>query len=554
MHSLRYHEYILVGDEPAVFSETVRQSFAQWFSEGFSRYFVVYPEWFSPITNFSRPMMNIVPYLNYLCFGRDFELYYLAFFASQLCGALMMSYLMRAADVPLGWSLFFVALFVFNPAFVNFGLVMIPYQFDVLASIFALAAFLTLWKGFYYLTVVMLLLAVFTKETALFAPIAAAITVFLWTRRAPLAAMMLAPFVLWAMLRLATYGTISGGTYAGAPGLWGALASFVAGMVVWPTGVIPGSGGLLRLVSGSMQPSSVVYAAVIMFNGVLWMFLTYSGWLIAKRLVSERAHYLDDHIRLVAGLIIWAFGALGFCVILGLVESRYGASVYAFLFLLLAVLMFGGKGFRLVTPTTWLVRGIVLMLAIVCVWSATTFFTSTLPVFTAEVSRQRALYDALRTLQQDGQTVSVVNAPGALGSAPQFLKTAWNVDLNVVFVNQVTGCTKFLSFNGDNLEQKSGGMLEVRIPECADYKFANSDEGLLAAGIQGELERSGVGRYHFPEGRIVGHWSNNPAVPKVDFGHVMQVRLAHDDALILAYDWNDGRYKVHQAESRSRSE
>src|SRR6266478_1552190 len=154
MYWLRYNDYILVGDEPAVISESLNQSFIQWFSEGFSRYFVVYPEWFTPITNFSRPIMNLIPYLNYLIFGRDFQSYYIIFYILQLCGATIMSYFLRVADVPDGPSLLFVALFLFSPAFINFGLVMIPYQFDMVASIFALAAFLALSKGLYHLTVI----------------------------------------------------------------------------------------------------------------------------------------------------------------------------------------------------------------------------------------------------------------------------------------------------------------------------------------------------------------------------------------------------------------
>jgi hypothetical protein len=550
MYWLRYHDYILVGDEPAVISESLNQSFIQWFSEGFSRYFVVYPEWFKPITNFSRPIMNLLPYLNYLIFERDFQSYYIIFYILQFCGAIIISYFMRVADVPTGPSLLFVALFLFSPAFINFGLVMIPYQFDVVASIFALAAFLALWKGLYYLTVIMLLLAVLTKETALFAPIAAAITVFVWTRRPALAALLFSPFVLWCALRLTTYGTISGGTYAGAPGVWGAVTGLVKGIIVWPTGIIPGSGGLLRLITVEVvQPRTVVYAGMVLFNGALWIYLIHSAWIIGKKyFASEKAPYLDDRFRLVTGLLIWTLGALGVCVVLGLVECRYGASVYAFLFLFLPVFLFGRWSRPLGTSTRWVSCSITLMLAIACVWNAITFFATDFVAFMAETNRQRALYNALLALHSEGATVYVVNAPGGMGSAPKYLTTAWNVGSSVVFVNQVLGCTDSTSPRGDGLDRKPGGVLEVHIPKCASYKFSNADDSVLAAGVQGILERPGVGTYHFTDGRIAGHWFNNLGVPKIDFGQGLIIQFYDVNAPILAYNWNEGKYNSYHLE------
>src|SRR5260221_3998312 len=70
-------------------------------------------------------------------------------------------------------------LYLLNPAFVNDGLTELPFQFDVLAAQFALGAFLALWLERNGLAIVLLTLAMFTKETAAFAPIAAAISILL---------------------------------------------------------------------------------------------------------------------------------------------------------------------------------------------------------------------------------------------------------------------------------------------------------------------------------------------------------------------------------------
>src|SRR5690348_3692096 len=47
------------GDEVAFVFSSLTQSLADWFSEGYSRYFDVYPEWWVPATNFIRPFSNL---------------------------------------------------------------------------------------------------------------------------------------------------------------------------------------------------------------------------------------------------------------------------------------------------------------------------------------------------------------------------------------------------------------------------------------------------------------------------------------------------------------
>jgi hypothetical protein len=552
MYFLRYHDYILVGDEPAVISETLHQSVSQWFSEGFSKYFIVYPEWFTPITNFSRPLMNLIPYANYLLFSNNFQFYYLPFYALQFSAALVFAYFMRIAHVPSNMALLFLLMFLMNPAFINYGLVMIPYQFDVIASIFLLFAFLALWKESYTWTMVMLFFAVFTKETALFGAIAAAMTVVVWKRRAGIAFAFLLPLIIWGVLRWVAYGTITGANYSVAPGLWGTIVALVKGLVVWPSGIIPGAGGLLNLFKGEITlPTKVFYGVVIGLNGLLWAYIAYLGLNIARRLFTGTrfARDADEGSRLIVGLFIWTLGALSFCVLLGLSDSRYGASVYVFLLLLLSVTLFGNTPLR---PAPWISGSITVLMLIACAWSVARFFAVDSPSFAAGVDRQRALYYALRSLSHgDGSPVYVVNAPGELGSSPTFLRKAWHVSPDVVFINQTAGCPGSPEVTQTGVKISSGGTLTVVIPHCMSYKFANADDQLLARGVVRELDRPGVGIYSFPHGRIEGHWFNDPDTPKLNFGNVMQVRLYDPQATILAYDWSDRRYTVL---SRSLSE
>lgn len=538
MYLSRYRAYLLVGDEPAVISEILNQSAVEWFSEGFTKYFIVYPEWFIAVTNFSRPMMNLIPYLEYQIFGNNFSLYYVPFFCLQLCGALVVSYFLRMASVPVYMSYLFLFLFLINPAFVNFDLVIIPYQFDVVASIFALFAFFALWKSRHILAMLCLFLAVFTKETALFAPVAAAATEIIWRKNLFRSALMLVPLVVWGFLRWATFGALTGGTYAMGPGFWGLVAGVFKGALIWPTGIVAAPNGLLSLFrSGLDAPVLSFYTVIILSNLLLWVFILYYAVLIAGRLISEKGQSSDP--ALVSGLFFWALGALGFCVGLGL-ENRYGASAYAFLLLFLAVVLFGE---RQPSFPKWVSSSIVLLLISACACNLTQFFTVDQIAFSAGVDRQRALYEALRTVPQDRETVYVVNAPGELGSSPKYLESAWHIAVNVVFINQILGCLTAPDSIGTSVEF-SGGTLIIDIPPCATYKFSNTNDKIVAASIEGDLDRPSVGIYNFPKGRIRGHWFNNPQTPNVDFGSLLRVTLYNPSVKILAYDWATSRYTI----------
>src|SRR5262249_43098494 len=132
-------------------------------------------------------------------------------------------------------------LFLINPSFINYGTILLSFQLDVFASIFLLAAFFALWKAQNLVALLMLTLAVFTKES-LFAPIAAAITVIVWRRHLFVASVMLVPLVLWLVHRIAIFGSLGAGNYSVPNGMRGAAIGLLKGIVVWPTGVIPGAG------------------------------------------------------------------------------------------------------------------------------------------------------------------------------------------------------------------------------------------------------------------------------------------------------------------------
>jgi hypothetical protein len=542
LYCLRYRTYIPVSDDISQLGATLDGSFSQWISEGFRNYAVVYPEWYRPITNLARPVINVIFYSEYLLFARNFPLYFILVYVLQLCGALILVYFLRAASVSTRAIVLFLTLFLINPAFINYGTVLLSFQLDVFASVFLLVAFYALWVGRYLTTVLMLTLAVFTKET-LFAPVAAALTVFIWRRPPLLAIGVLLPLIFWLLQRIATFGSLGAGNYSVPNGVRAAAIGLLKGILIWPTGVIPGAGMFSLPHQGYM--ALAFYAAMLVCNALLWVTLIYSGWLLLRHFLREKSQPLDERFRLLVGVYIWVLGSISFCVLLGLSYVRYGASVYAFLLLFLPIMLFSNVVLFPLRRTSNL---IVSLLYIACIGHGIKFFTTDFTDNGVGNQVEHALYDVLRSLPPSSRAVYVINAPGDIGASPKFLEAAWQIAPRVTFINQFAGCPRSSAIEDSGLENITDGAIEVRIPQCASFKFQNADSTILAAGVNGELQRPGVATYRFPQARIEGYWFQEPTVPVLNFGKVMFVKLEQSNAALIAYNWPEGRYQVLEKE------
>ena len=88
-------------------------------------------------------------YLNYSLFGTSYAVHFAVFFLMQLLGILVFVHLLRELVVPPLPAAGMALLFLFNPAFMNDGLVALSSHFDVLAGVFAMTAFLAAWRERY---------------------------------------------------------------------------------------------------------------------------------------------------------------------------------------------------------------------------------------------------------------------------------------------------------------------------------------------------------------------------------------------------------------------
>ncbi len=165
---IRYANYVLILDEPAFVGSTLKRNFYDWFTVGYSNYFKTYPEWLHNYSNFIRPVTNIIFWMEHLIFNNTYALYvsiyylaiYLAFYEFISC----------TRDLKLQGIFFTTAAVIWtvSPAVVSPGFYCIPFMFDLIASVFVLNAFRAILLGRDLVAVLSLLIAVFSKETALF--------------------------------------------------------------------------------------------------------------------------------------------------------------------------------------------------------------------------------------------------------------------------------------------------------------------------------------------------------------------------------------------------
>jgi hypothetical protein len=232
-----YLPYSLYGDDPAVLGASAGNP-GDWFTSGFSRYFRVYPEWFSGYTDFIRPVWNGILRLDQSLFGNHFMFYFLVFCAAQFLLIMIVVLMARDLGVQTRWQVLLALLLAIEPAFFDAGLFRLSDQVDTWCGLFAIEAFFFLSRRRYGLTLVALTLAIFTKESALFAPIAACLTVAYGTRRKILAGTMLLPLVAWLGVRKFVFVSsgVNGIYVLPDSSLKGLLFEAIKGVQYWPTG------------------------------------------------------------------------------------------------------------------------------------------------------------------------------------------------------------------------------------------------------------------------------------------------------------------------------
>jgi hypothetical protein len=530
----------LSHDDLALFVTARDEGPVYWLSQGYSAFFELaqYP--------FIRPVSHALMWFDQQAFGTNYGLYFLPFFGFLGLGAWAGAQLAAALGLGrIGQSAIGLVLLL-QPAWVTPGLLYITFQQDALAGIFSLMAALACVRRRWLLAALLLLLAPFTKEIALFAPIAAALWALLWLRSWRVSLLLIAPLLIWGLVRVTMVGSVTGGTYV-TSGATSLVAGLVRGLAIWPTGfAAPGEIKALAAALGRDGPVALagapMVAATLALNLLLDALVAVAALGCLLRLWRRPAS--PDATADAEGLVlIWTLGALGL-VMLVAYELRFAGALHPVLLLLLARLTMAPPLLpRLVRP---LAGGALLLfvagLAITSVNQIAAHRRNIEPAAFAALTRAVAAVPP----RQD-ERILVLNAP-VTGPAPRWQMAFWNRPGTMHTLNRAHGCLTAPDVPPPQLAPLPGGRVRITLenPACANILvlWAQDKPALAEAGASVPLGAGVTVDLAFPQA-AVARGVTAGAVPDVNFGRLVVVELNPADfSRILVRDWQDGQYRA----------
>lgn len=308
--------------------------FTEWVTSGFSNYFYTYPEFSAPYTNFIRPVINLSYYLNYVLWRTSWGRYlYLNYLILAISGGLSFYLAKNFLDCSSIVSCLAAAIVLVNPS--------TPDVFccpsciaDAMAALFCAIAFLLVVRQRFLPAIILLTIAMFTKETIAFAPIASAITL-LTVRYNKLkhfaindflqAALIIAvPLGIWGLIRHLAFHGVTGAYVTNSLTVKTVFYNFAKFFMQWPLGLqvpIDPARSIRAIFSrqwNEISPPALLAIAINLTaaSGILWF--------LVRSLPNPEWRKQNRNVLL---LLPWVLGILLTIVALGL-SPRFGSFFY----------------------------------------------------------------------------------------------------------------------------------------------------------------------------------------------------------------------------------
>ena len=500
-----------------------------WFTRGHTFFFDTYPEWPWGLTPFARPAFQCMIYFAHFLFGRDWASY-LTINYLTIAGVAAVAFVIARKTLELGIrpALLAAALVLVSPAVLEFSFWRLGFASETLASVLVGCSFLAVVSRRDRLCLVCLSFALLTKETAVWAPFAAAVTVLLrldrgdsLRQRAVRAATMLLPLAFWLGLRFSFYGGLGGGY---ATGSYSPLVDFLQ-LVGWklthPHRLLVGQERFVTQGNWATVDWSVMMATHV----VVWLLLLL--WVLsALRAITGRLGPAMRERRLPTAdttllVTLWATMAFAFNLALTLDSGRYAAS--AVMFIWPSVVSEVARRRRLMLR---LGLAVCLILSLARTWPVMARFNSPsrLSDLSDYVATVVALDASLHQVPANIRQVYVISAGGLATASPAYLKAFLSVPTEIVRVIDVHSfCTQgeqLVFF--DHYWADGAVTLTVTVPECAFLFFDMAGIGSTKL-VAARIHRSESMDYELPEAHLIDH--QGPLKPALRPGRRMIVHI-----------------------------
>jgi hypothetical protein len=474
-----------------------------WFTRGYAHFWDLYPEWPAHNTAFTRPAFQFVIYLAHFVLGRDWASYQLinCFAVAGTC-AFAFHIAQRVLGLRTGLSLIAATLVLLSPPVLDSWLFGLAFAIEPLATLLVAGAFLAVVARRDFLCLILLFVALLTKENAVWAPFAAAITIMmrpkpdeLLRRRAFTAAAMFLPIVMWLGLRCAFFGGI-GGTYATEG--YTPLRAFLKLIYYKLTHI-----HYLFMHHQSLLDWGIallIYALLF-----LWALRILPETVNKFRYAMREARWPTvDEFFLVT---VWAAIALAFHFALALYYERYATSFVVFAWP------------ALVAEVERRRNTIVWCGLAVCVILSLTQSSYRLVKFAKSAQSDFAsMGAALRQVPTDTRQIYVLAAGGLQAASPEYVRLVLGLPAEIVRVADIRwecrGSSDLVAFKHGIIDDVVN--VTVTLPACAKLFFDGSSFNGTTV-VNGRLYRNDTMSYELPDA--------NPNKPSLLLGQRMTVHV-----------------------------
>jgi hypothetical protein len=475
-----------------------------WFTRGYSHDFNLYPDWPAHGTEFAgmayaRPAFEFLIYLAHFVLGRDWASYQLInCVAVAGMGAVAFQIAQTALGLRTGPSLVAAMLVILSPPLWVVWVSGVGFAIEPLATVLVAGAFLAVLARRDFVCLALLFLAVLTKENALWAPLAAAITTMLRPKleesprhRAFTAVAMLLPVAMWLGLRLVFFSGV-GGTNATAG--YTPLTDFLKLTFIKLTHL-----HYLFITHKTLErdwPDRGTVFLILDRGTALLVYALLSLWLF--RILPEainRVRYAMREMRLpivdeVFLVTLWAACAFAFHFALPLTQDRYATSVVVFAWpALVAEVERRGKAI------IWL------GLAVLC---AVSFTRTSYLLFDrigdhARNDNYRSMYTLLRQMPTGTRQIYVLSAGGLQEANPEYVRLILGVSAEIVRVAEIGwkchDVSDLVAFDYST----AGDVVSMRValPTCANFSLET--QRFKHDIVDGRLYRNDAMSYELPE-------------------------------------------------------
>jgi hypothetical protein len=484
-----------------------------WFTRGHTDFFDAYPEWPNHEQGFARPAFQFLIYLAHFALGRDWASY-LSLNYLGLAGVAALAFAIARTALGLGnaASVFAAALVLTSSAVLEFSTGVLGVASESFATMLVGGAFLAVLTRRDMLCFALLMVALFTKETAAWAPLAAALTVLVRRERARreeaprrrmlAAGAMLLPLALWLGFRIVFYGGI-GGTYAtaGYTPVSGFLALTARKLIHLHHLFVMQDVALLEENRALLERAIGIGTALLVFVLLFAWVVTgvRAAWDSLGQAVREKGWPSVDSPLLVG---LWAVLGLASYFVLAISSPRYAAS--AVLFVWPAVV-----GEALSRRSAWLRASLAACLVLSLIRTSHLLSHLNPPSEASDAGQffraGAALNAALSEVPPHVKQVYVISAGGLVLVRPDYLRALVGTSAEIIRLVDVSWhCDavpdKRIAFDHGSLEGIA--TLSATLPDCASFEFYYS--GLEGGSlVNGRLSRNGSISYELPEATIV---------------------------------------------------